>query len=357
MGKSGKKAEDEEGRKIGSPKYVFLELEGWEREKIESFMEKEMKAKARDVFLTSKTIQELSPEIYKNAEYLSVFIYSHLNKHVLSKMRNLKAVITRSSGYDHIDISYCKKKGIEVYNIPDYGDNTVAEHALMLILALLRNLKTSQHAIERMLNINHVEMRGWDLKGKTVGIIGTGRIGSYLIKLLQPFDVEILAYSRTRKEWLEKKYGVKYVSLTELLKRSDIISIHLPLTKETHHIINKRNIRIMKKGSYLINTSRGGVVETEALIYGLEKGILAGVGLDVIEGEEVLKEEKEVATKKFDFESLRGAVMSHALLKYDNVIITPHTAYNTWDALNRILNTTLYIIKNHSKKELPYRVV
>lgn len=114
----------------------------------------------------------------------------------------------------------------------------------------------------------------------------------------------------------------------------------------------------MKEGSYLVNTSRGGVVETEALIYGLEKGILAGIGLDVIEGEEILKDEKEVATKNFDFDTLKGAIMSHALLKYENVIITPHTAYNTWDALHRIINTTLNIIKEDikGKGDSPYRI-
>ena len=150
----------------------------------------------------------------------------------------------------------------------------------------------------------------------------------------------------------------KKVRLDTLLKNSDIVTLHLPLTDKTKHIINKKNIKLFKKGSILINTARGGLVETEALIYGLKKGILKGVALDVIEGEKVLKEELDVLRKQPSYEELRNALIGHALLKFENVIITPHLAYNTWEALERIDKKTVETIYNFLKgKRLYNRVV
>ena len=262
-------------------------------------------------------------------------------------MKNLKAIVTRSAGYNHIDLEYCKKKGIKVYNVPDYGDETVAEFTLLLILSVLRKMKKIMHEMWFSRSVNHEELEGKDLQGKTVGIIGTGRIGSKVIKLLSSFDVEILAYDVYPKEELIKKYGVKYTSLEELIKNSDVVSLHVPLLPSTRHLINKKNIKKFKKGAYLINTSRGEVVENEALLYGLNEGILSGAALDVIESEHILIDDQDI----FKEHSYKNALINHMLLKYDNVIITPHIAYNTSEAILRIIEKSAEHIKKILKKE------
>ena len=155
------------------------------------------------------------------------------------------------------------------------------------------------------------------------------------------YEMNILANSHSKKPELVKKFGVKYTTLENLLKKSDIITLHVPLIKGTHHLINKKNIHLIKKGAYLINTSRGEIVDTAALISALNKKILAGAGLDVLEDGEFIKEEKQFLSKKFSREKLFNIIENNVLLNYKNVIITPHNAFNTQEALNRILNTTI----------------
>lgn len=292
-------------------------------------------------------LHKLSSAELKEVEVACIFIYSRIDKELIDKMKNLKAIVTRSSGYNHIDIDYCKQKGIKVYNVPDYGDETVAEFTVLLILAALRKMKRILYEVWFSRIINHEKLEGKDLQGKTVGIIGTGRIGSRVIKLLSSFDVEILAYDVYQKEELVKKYGVKYTSLEELLRNSDIVSIHVPLLPSTHHLINMKNIKEFKTGAYLINTSRGEVVENEALLYGLNEGILSGAALDVVESEQILLDEQDISKEQ----SYKNALINHILLKHDNVIITPHIAYNTEEALMRIIERSAEHIKKILKNE------
>ncbi|WFO75112.1 hypothetical protein J4526_08570 [Desulfurococcaceae archaeon MEX13E-LK6-19] len=318
-------------------KIVFLELEGWE----EPIIRRELSG--HDLVLLK---EKLAPEIISrisDAEILSIFIYSRITRDVLEQLPRLKAIVTRSTGYDHIDLDACRERGVEVYNIPDYGSNTVAEFTFLLIMALLRRLKEIQESKW----FDPVKLRGHELQGKTIGVVGTGRIGSYVVKLAHAFGMKILAYDIYPRKELVEKYGVKYVDLETLLKNSDIITLHLPLTKETYHLINRNNIHLIKRGAILVNTARGPLVETEALVEALDKGILAGAALDVIEGERVLREEMDIiyGRKEYSLEELKKGLEAHILMKYPNVIITPHIAYNTWEAVHRILDKTINTIK------------
>ncbi len=180
------------------------------------------------------------------------------------------------------------------------------------------------------------------MKGKTIGIIGLGHIGQHVARIANGFEMKVLAYDGLADKKLAKKLQIEYANLEDLLKNADIISLHLPDNEQTHHIINAQNIHLIKRGAYLINTARGGLVETDALVRALEAGILAGAGLDVLEEERAIKEEAHLMTtaeaQKVDFKTL---LENHILMERENVIITPHNAFNSKEALQRIMETTV----------------
>ncbi|WP_457681528.1 hydroxyacid dehydrogenase [Thermovibrio sp.] len=319
---------------------AFFELEGWEEPIIKEVLGKEG---FEIVKLSREPLTEKELEEIKEVEALSVFIYSKITKEVMEKLPNLRVITTRSTGFDHIDVEEAKRRKIAVCNVPDYGMETVAEFTLMLILALLRKLRPTLERTCRGM-FNREGLRGHDLEGKTVGVIGTGRIGSRLIKLLSGFEIKVLAYDVKEKKELVEKFGVKYVPLEELLKSSDVITLHVPYLPSTHHLINRENVKLIKKGAYLVNTSRGAVVETEAVVEALREGRLAGVALDTFEGEEVWTEEELIIfreEKDVSPEVMKKAIETFALTQFENVILTPHNAYNTHEAIRRILDKTL----------------
>jgi len=184
-------------------------------------------------------------------------------------------------------------------------------------------------------------LRGFDLKGKTIGIVGLGNIGKHVARIANGFEMSILAYDIKKDSKFAKKYGIKFLELDSLLKKSDIVSIHCPYNRNTHHIINSRNIKNIKTGALLINTARGGNIETKALVKALADGRIAGAGLDVLENESVIKEELQLLSRNFPKEELQNILENHLLLTFDNVIITPHNAFNSQEALQRILDVTL----------------
>lgn len=281
------------------------------------------------------------------AEILSVFINSVVRGAQMDKMPRLKCITTRSTGFDHIDIQEAKKRGITVCNVPVYGENTVAEHTFALILSLSRNLRRAYFKT-RDGNYSLDGLMGFDLKGKTLGVIGTGHIGLHVIRMAKGFGLEVLAFDVKQNQFLEEVLDFKYVPLEVLLGNSDIVSLHVPYMKATHHLINRENIQKFKKGSILINTARGGLVDTHALVDALDQGILSGVGLDVLEGETLLLEEKrllESAATKEDWEKMQVTLKNHILLHRDNVVFTPHMAFYSKEAVMRILDTTLANIR------------
>lgn len=314
-------------------KIVFFEVEEWEM----PILQKQFP----DAIVTHDKPDTHTIEQYKDAEIVSCFIYSQLKKDTIDAMPQLKMIATRSTGFDHIDVAYAKSKGIIVSNVPEYGSRTVAEHTFALILALTRRMYQSV-AKTRLLDFDRTDIRGIDIFNKTIGIIGLGKIGIEALKIAKGFGMNVLVYTRTRNAELAKELDFTYADLNELLLKSDIISLHIPYSKETHHIINKDNIKYFKRGSYLINTSRGGLIETEAIILALENNVLHGVGLDVLENEAKLEEEIEILTKAYkENVDLKTLVLEHILLSHPKVIITPHNAFNSKEALERIIYTTM----------------
>ncbi|MEN2997874.1 MAG: hydroxyacid dehydrogenase [Brevinematia bacterium] len=324
-------------------KIVFFEIkEQWEK----SFYQKELKG--HEIKFFKQTIKDSKLELFKDAEIISTFIYSKVTKELIDSLHNLKYITTRSTGFDHIDYSYAKQKGIPVSNVPNYGENTVAEHTFALILSLSRNIhKTYVRTMRGDFSIEG--LRGFDLRGKRMGVIGTGKIGLHVVKMALGFGMEVVAYDRNPNTLMSSLLGFKYVSLDELIRTSDIISLHIPYFPENYHIINIETVKKMKKGVIIINTSRGALVDNNALIYGLNKGIIAGVGLDVIEGEEELMREDTLITDSTDYSKVVTALQSNILLHRENVVFTPHNAFNSVEAVRRIAQTTVDNINSFLK--------
>jgi len=316
-------------------KIAFFEIEPWEK----AYLEK--KLSGHEVLFFEEPLTKENVAQIKDVEAISVFLASLITKELIDHLPNLRLITTRSTGYDHIDVACRKYKDVVICNVPHYGTHTVAEHTFALILGLSRKLFLS---IERTKHgeFDHNELTGFDLYDKTIGIVGMGDIGTSVIRIAKGFGMHVVAFSRHPDEKLARKLGITFLSLAELLAASDIVTLHLPYTKETHHIINRKNIKKFKKGSLLINTARGPLIATDAIVYGLEKGILAGVGLDVLEQENMIQEERQILTKHFIKNSnFKTLYLDHVLMNQENVIITPHNAFNSTEALQMILDVTV----------------
>ncbi len=325
-------------------KITFFEIQGWEIPMIKKALKNHSLLFIKEP-LTLENIKEA-----KNSDIISVFIYSHINQKILSHLNKLKLIATRSTGYDHIDFKTCKNKKIKVFNVPSYGENTVAEHTFALILALSRNVyKSYLRTLQRDYSIEG--LKGFDLKDKTLGVVGAGRIGKHVIRIARGFEMKVLVTDSHEDDFLAEQLDFKYVPLQELYKKSDIITLHVPYTKENHHMINKESLKLVKKGAILINTSRGQLVDTNSLIWALDKKILSGVGLDVLEGEELIKEEKQLLYDKKKIEALEQLVEDHILLAKDNVVFTPHIAFYSQEALERIIQKTIDNINNFTNNK------
>ena len=295
--------------------------------------------------MTAEKLEEATVSKYQDAEIISTFIYSTLTKEILDQLPNLKFIATRSMGFDHIDTAVCKERGIVVSNVPTYGAHTVAEHTFALMLVVSRKIIPSVERAKRG-DFSSVGLTGFDLFGKTLGVIGTGHIGKNVCELGLAFGMPVLAYCHSQDQELIAK-GIRYVSLEELLAGADIVTLHLPHSHDTEHVINSQNISQFKKGAILINTARGVLVETKAILEGLEKGILAGAGLDVLEEENALKEEREfLASEHIIKGDIQTELLDHILLTRDDVVITPHNAFNSIEALHQILETSLGNIRS-----------
>jgi len=313
---------------------AFFEVEEWEQE----YLQKKLNGHVLK-FSNEKLSMENAPQI-KDFDSVSVFIYSKIDARIIRKLPNLKLITTRSTGFDHLDVETCKKQGITICNVPSYGENTVAEHTFALILSLSRNMcKACIRRLEQDFSIEGLE--GFDLKERTIGVIGTGQIGLHVIRIAKGFGMNVVAYDVRQNRLLSEVLGFEYVSLEDLLAISDVITLHVPYMKATHHLMNKETFKLVKKGAILINTARGSIVDTEALIDALDKKILSGAGLDVFEGEEVITEEKQLLYGPKNLEVLTSLAKDHILLSKDNVVFTPHIAFYSKEALDRILEITV----------------
>jgi len=315
-------------------KVAFLEIKDWEREYL--------KKRLSDVecFFSEKQLApELMPEL-RECTVLSPFIYSQVSAEVVAALPALKLVATRSTGYDHVDLAACAARSVAVANVPTYGENTVAEHTFALMLSLSRKIHQSYMRVSRG-DFSLEGLTGFDLKEKTLGVVGAGKIGLHVIKIGRGFGMRVLAYDPFRNSFLRELLGFEYVEMEELLAASDIVTLHMPYSEAAHHFMDRGKFSKMKRGALFINTARGRLVDTEALLEALESGGVAGAGLDVVEGEELIQQEEQLLdTKTQTLEKLQAVVRTHVLFRHENVIFTPHNAFNSQEALQRILDTT-----------------
>ncbi len=315
-------------------KIAFFDVELWEKE----YIKNQLHGIEVDFFSEKCSPEQLDK--ISDCQIISVFVNSMIDKEIIEKLPNLKMIATRSTGFDHIDMEFCKQRQITVCNVPSYGENTVAEHTFALLLDLSRKIHQSIEIVKKD-GFSPKGLTGFDLKGKTIGIVGMGHIGQHVARIANGFEMNIIVSSMQEDKKIAKKLGFTYVTFNDVLKNSDIITFHIPYNKDTHHLINMDNINLIKRGAYIINTARGGIIETDALVKALANGMVAGAGLDVLEEESSLKEEAHFLSAEFlKTHNVKTMLENHVLMERENVIITPHNAYNSKEALERILETT-----------------
>ena len=306
-------------------KIAFFDTKNYDVASFEPFiMERKIEVKYFEPKLNIDTV-----ELANGFDGVCVFVNDTLNKEVIQRLYALgvKAIFLRCAGFNNVDLTYSFGK-IHVYRVPAYSPYAVAEHAMALYLTNNRRIHKAYNRV-RDYNFSLAGLTGTDLYGKTVGVIGTGKIGQIFINICRGFGMKVIAYD----PYPNPNLGIDYVELEQLFKQSDLISLHCPLTPETTHIINKKSIALMKKGVAIINTSRGGLINSEDLLQGIKDRIIGTVCLDVYE------EESDIF-----FEDKSGHIMNDStllqLIAMPNVIITSHQAFLTKEALNNIADTT-----------------
>lgn len=316
--------------------YIF-EMEPWEQEAL-----RDLEREHELVYLE----ESLTPENagrFTDAEIISTFIYSKLGSQTLEQLPNLRMIATRSTGVDHIDQNYCRHHDITVSNVPNYGKNTVAEHTFGLMLAISHRIV---EAADRTCKgeFTFKGLLGFDLQGKILGVIGTGDIGESVIEIANGFRMKVLAFDVKPNDELARRLHFDYVSMDTMLEKSDIITVHVPEIPQTHHMISTDQFSKMKDGMVLINTSRGNVVDIQALAQALANGKIKAAGLDVVAEEPVMREEAELLRSVYQNKhqnNLASLLANNVLIRLRNVIVTPHSAFYTTEAITRILTATV----------------
>lgn len=316
-------------------KIAFFDTKTYDLESFKKYSNEKLKIK----FFENK-LNEDTARMAAGCDAVCAFVNDTINKTVIEELKNLNVgiIALRCAGYNNVDLK-AAKNNIKVVRVPAYSPYAVAEHTMGLILTLNRKIHRS-YIRTRDHNFSLENLTGFDLKGKTVGIIGTGKIGIAFQEICKGFGMNILGYD----PFENSKFAGKYVDMDELLKESDIISLHCPLTKENFHLINEETISKMKKGVFVINTSRGQLIDTHALIEGLKNGIVGAAGLDVYE------EETTLFFEDFSSEIIPDDTLTR-LISMPNVIVTSHQAFLTKEALNAIAETTINNITAYFKGE------
>ena len=319
---------------------VFFETENQEEEAARMGL-----GQQHDVHCTPLALTQQTAPAHADAVVLSTFVHSRLDAQVLDLFPALRLIAARSTGVDHIDLDYCRSHGITVCNVPDYGAATIAEHAMALLLAASRHVVTAATRT-RQGDFSLHGLRGFELHGKTLGVLGTGRIGQRAMAMARGFGMRLLAHDLHPQAEVATALGFTYVTLDELLAQADAMTIHLPATAQTHNLIAAPQFARMKRGMVLINTARGSIVNAGALICALEQGIVAAAGLDVLPEEHLIREESALfqpgcRPAMADLDALHALLTNHVLLQHPNVLVTPHSAFNTHEAVARIMVTTI----------------
>ncbi len=318
----------------------YFSSEEWEEEYVRT------KLPSENIVFHSGPLSAFPDLTDPDTTVLCIFVESKIGEEELKRFPALKLIATRTTGFDHIDLAAANTRGVTVANVPFYGENTVAEFAFALLLALSRRIIDADERV-RAGTFSPTGLRGFDLAGKTIGVVGCGHIGAHVIRAANGFGMKVIGFDVNRNDELATTLNFSYATLPELFAASDIVTIHVPYNAHTHHLVNRENIGSFKKGSYLINTSRGAVVETDALVEALKSGAVAGAALDVLEEEGELNDETALLTAPHPNEgAIRTALENHYLIEHPRVIVTPHLAFNTQEAIERILNTTVENIRN-----------
>lgn len=316
---------------------VFFEIESW----VQPYIKQQLHPHIC-IFVT-EPLSEKNAHKASKATILVIFIYSRITLTMLKKMPYLQMIATTSTGYNHIQKSVREK--ITVCNVPCYGKNTVAEFAFMLLLALSKKLLSSERQLKKQ-TVSHKQLTGLDLTNKTLGIIGTGNIGMHMAKMAHGFGMHLYAYDKCKNQNLINTYHIRYAGLATVLKKSDFISLHMPLTETTHHIINQETLTYIQPHALIINTARGELIDTKALYNALKSKHIGGAALDVLEEECLFSKRIAQLHKKYPgLCKKRLLTLEKKLIQLPNVLVTPHNAYNTQEALLRIIDTTIENIK------------
>lgn len=305
-------------------------------------VDKEDQARVRDNFPDAEIVEGLLEpdaliEKCRDAEIISVFIRTPLPKEVIEKLPKLKLICTRSVGYDHIDLKAAADKGITVCNVPDYGSHVIAEHVFALILGTLRHIGEGDDRVESG-EFDYHGLRGIALRGKSIGIIGTGKIGSRVAQIAHGFGMKISAFDLHPNAFLEDLFGVQYVQMDELFAKSDFVTLHVPALKATHHMINAEALKKMKDGVVLINTARGELIDSDALVEALKSGKVSYALLDVLEHEKNFEENKE-------------------LIDHPNAVTTPHIAFFSDESMRNMYEDCFDSIEEHQAGRTPEHIV
>lgn len=302
-------------------KIVIIEPLGIEKENVEKISQENLSEHEIIYYDTRVTDEAALIERAKEAEIL-VVANLPLNRNVLSACPHLKLISVAFTGIDHLDADYCKEKNIMICNSVGYSTVAVAEEVFGMIIALYRHLLASDERTRHQQTKDGLNLL--EMAGKTIGVVGAGEIGHRVIKIAQAFDLKVLCYSRTKR----MIQGVEFVDLDTLMKESDIVTLHIPATPATHHLIDADKIALMKKEAVLINTARGTIVDSEALAEALNNHKIAGAGIDVFEMEPPIPSE-------------------HPLLNAKNTILAPHIGFATKEALVKRADVVFENIKKY----------
>ncbi len=315
-------------------KISFFSMKNYEKESFQQLIQSQPEQTTDEFDFIDLPLNEKTVHLAQNSQVVCAFVSDCLNKAVLSALKNfgIQLICLRSAGFNHVDLQAAQNLNLPVVRVPEYSPHAVAEHALALILGLNRKTHRSYLRIKE-LNFQLDGLVGFDLFGKTLGVIGTGKIGSCLCKIGLGLGMKIIAFDKSPSEEL-KKLGVEYFPLDKIYSDSDIISLHVPLQTETFHLIDSLAFQKMKTGVMIINTGRGALINTKALIQNLKNKKIGSAGLDVYE------EEEGIFFQNLENQGLQDDILAR-LLTFPNVLITSHQAFLTTEALRNIAQTTL----------------
>ena len=315
-------------------KIAFFDTKEYDRD----FFDAYNKNYGYDITYFETTLNFETALLTKGYDAVCIFVHDKVNEQTLNilEKNGVKLIALRCAGFNNVDLKH--KGNIRVVNVPEYSPYAVAEHAVALLLNITRKLYKSYQRT-RKYNFTLDGLLGFDIHGKTVGVIGSGKIGKVFIQIMKGFGTNVIVYDVYKDEKASNELGFEYVSLEELFQKSDIISLHCPLSKDTENLINSESIRKMKNGVVIINCSRGKLIDADSLIKEMETGKIGGVGLDVYEDEE------EFFLRDMTNSYKRDTNLS-ILLSMPNLIITSHQAFFTSEALNKIASDTCQNIKD-----------